>query len=252
MALTRGTRFGTFEIVAAIGAGGMGEVYKAHDTRLNRDVALKVLPERFAADPNRLARFKREALLLASLNDSHIAAIHGLEESDGIRALVMEFVEGETLQDRIRRPEALRLRSGESGSASGLSVNETLAIARQVIGGLEAAHAKGIVHRDLKPANIKVRADGAVKVLDFGLAKAVADIVAADLTTSPTMTGGATIAGTIIGTASYMSPEQARGRDVDKRADIWAFGCVLYEMLTGRIAFPGETVTDALAAVLER
>ncbi len=219
----------------------MGEVYRARDHRLNRDVALKVLPDVLARDPDRLARFRREAQVLASLNHPNIAAIHGLEESDGTQALVLELVEGPTLADRIAgRP---------------IPVDEALPIARQMAEALEAAHEQGIIHRDLKPANVKVRPDGTVKVLDFGLAKALAFEpagVMADLSASPTMTSPAmTRMGMILGTAAYMSPEQARGREVDKRADIWAFGCVLYEMLTGRPAFPGGDVSEVLAGVIK-
>jgi Tol biopolymer transport system component len=238
-----GTRLGVYEVVAQIGAGGMGEVYRARDTRLNRDVALKVLPDLFALDPDRLARFKREAQVLASLNHPNIAAIHGLEESGGVWALVLELVEGPTLADRIAQGP--------------VPLDEALPIARQIAEALEAAHEQGIVHRDLKPANIKVRPDGTVKVLDFGLAKAmegeVAAVGAALGSISPTITSpAATRIGTILGTAAYMSPEQARGKTVDKRSDIWAFGCVLYEMLTGRRAFEGEDVTEALARIIER
>ena len=203
----------------------MGQVYRAHDTKLNRDVALKVLPESFADDPDRLARFTREAQVLASLNHPNIAHIHGLEDSGAVRALVMELVEGPTLADRL--------------AVGALPLDEALPIARQIVEALEAAHAAGIVHRDLKPANIKVRKDGTVKVLDFGLAKALVREGAegAGATTSATISMHATAAGIILGTAAYMSPEQARGRPVDKRADIWAFGSVLYEVLTGRRVF---------------
>jgi serine/threonine protein kinase/Tol biopolymer transport system component len=219
----------------------MGQVYRAHDTRLNRDVALKVLPDAFASDPDRLARFTREAHALASLNHTNIAHIHGLEESSGVRALVMELVEGPTLADRIAQGP--------------IPIDEALPIARQIADALEAAHEQGIIHRDLKPANIKVRPDGTVKVLDFGLAKAVEPAVAAasspSLSMSPTFTSPAmTQAGIILGTAAYMSPEQARGRTVDKRADIWAFGGVLFEMLTGRRAFAGDDLSMTLAAVV--
>ncbi|MBZ5590462.1 MAG: protein kinase [Acidobacteriia bacterium] len=234
MTLSSGTRLGPYEIVAKLGEGGMGEVYRARDARLNRDVAIKVLPALFADDPERLARFTREAQVLASLNHPNIAHIHGLEE----RALVMELVEGEDLSALIARGP--------------LPLADALPIARQIADALEAAHEKGIVHRDLKPANIKVRADGTVKVLDFGLAKAWEEqgTSASDPAVSPTITGHHTRAGVILGTAAYMSPDQARGKPVDKRADIWAFGCLLYEMLTGSRAFGGETVSDTLAAVL--
>ncbi|HUF75951.1 MAG TPA: serine/threonine-protein kinase, partial [Longimicrobiales bacterium] len=239
MALPSGTRVGPYEIVSALGAGGMGEVWRARDTRLDRDVALKVLPEAFVADPERLARFEREAKVLASLNHPHIGGIHGLEEADGTKALVLELVEGPTLADRI---------------AQGPSpVDEALPSASQITEALEAAHELGIIHRDLKPANIKVRPDGTVKVLDFGLAKALEPPSAgADLSQSPTLSlsAAATRMGVILGTAAYMAPEQARGHPVDKRADIWAFGCVLYEMLAGKRAFAGSDVTDTLASVL--
>jgi serine/threonine protein kinase len=241
MALMTGSRLGAYEILALIGAGGMGEVYRARDTRLHRDVALKVLPELFAADPDRLARFKREAQLLASLNHPNIAAIHGFEEAGGVQALVLELVEGPTLADRIAQGP--------------IPLDEALPIGRQIAEALEAAHEQGVIHRDLKPANIKVRPDGTVKVLDFGLAKAFEPEVTSGSfrsdTMSPTITSPVgTRMGTILGTAAYMSPEQARGKTVDKRSDIWAFGCVLYEMLTGRRPFEGEEVTDILAAVI--
>ena len=237
MTLSAGTRLGPYEILSPLGAGGMGEVYRARDPKLNRDVAIKVLPGAVAADPDRLARFRREAQVLASLNHPHIGAIYGLEHSDGVDALVLELVEGETLAERIARGP--------------LPVDEALEIARQIAQALEAAHERGIVHRDLKPANVKLDPSGRVKVLDFGLAKALStDGSSPDVTHSPTLTAAATQAGVVIGTASYMSPEQARGKSVDKRADVWAFGAVLYEMLTGRKAFEGETVSDVLAAVL--
>ena len=242
MALAPGARRGPYEITAKIGAGGMGEVYRARDTKLDRDVALKILPEAFASDPERLARFEREAKTLAALNHPHIAHIHGLEESDGIRALVLEFVDGSTLADRIAQGP--------------IPITEALSLARQIAEAMEAAHEQGIIHRDLKPANIKVRADGTVKVLDFGLAKALDPMSAGtvDVTASPTITSPAmmTDVGVILGTASYMSPEQARGQAINKRTDIWAFGCVLFEMITGRRAFPGATISDTIAAVLER
>ena len=237
MPLGNGTRLGPFEILTAIGAGGMGEVYRARDTRLKRDVAIKVLPDSFISDRSRVARFQREAELLATLNHQNIAHIHGLEESGGALALVLELVEGPTLADRIAQ-----------GS---LPLNEVLAITRQLADALDAAHERGIVHRDLKPSNIKVTPEGVVKVLDFGLAKAISDEPEVrDLADSPTITAGATRAGVILGTAAYMSPEQARGQVVDKRADIWAFGCVLYELLTGLRAMRGDTVSDILASVL--
>jgi Tol biopolymer transport system component len=239
--LSIGTRLGPYEILSALGAGGMGEVYRAYDTKLKRDVAIKVLPDLFANDPERLARFQREAQVLASLNHPNIAHIHGLEESNGTRALVMELVEGPTLADRIE--------------SSLIPLAETVSIAKQIAEALEAAHEQGVIHRDLKPANIKVRPDGTVKVLDFGLAKAIepASALSAGSSQSPTVTTPAmTHAGMILGTAAYMSPEQARGKPVDRRADVWAFGCVLYEMLTARRAFGGDEVTDTLAIVLTK
>jgi len=246
MPLTPGARVGPYEILSLLGAGGMGEVYRARDTKLNRDVALKILPELFASDPDRLARFDREAQLLASLNHPHIAAIHGFEETATIKAIVLELVEGPTLADRI---------------ADGpLPLEEALAIARQIGEALEAAHDKGVIHRDLKPANIKLAADGNVKVLDFGLAKMLDDASAATsadrqraaLSQSPTLSLHATYAGVILGTAAYMSPEQARGRAVDKRADVWAFGCVLFEMIAGARPFDGEDIAEAIGAVIHK
>jgi len=240
MSLGPGTRLGPYEIVSAIGAGGMGEVYRARDTKLNREVALKVLPAGVALDPDRLARFKREAQMLASLNHPNIAAIHGFEDSGDIHALVLELVEGETLADRIAR--------------GAVPLEDALPTARQICDALEAAHEHGIIHRDLKPANIKVRPDGSVKVLDFGLARAVEAAPAAGTSLSPTITSPAmmTGVGVLLGTAAYMAPEQARGKAVDKRADIWAFGCVLFEMLTGKRAFEGDEIADVLARVIER
>ena len=248
--LSAGTRLGPYEILSPLGAGGMGEVYRARDTKLHRDVALKILPDAFAADPDRLARFHRESQTLAALNHPNIAHVHGLEEGPAapgappIQALVMELVEGEDLSARIARGP--------------VPIDEAIGIAKQVAEALEAAHEQGTIHRDLKPANIKVRADGTVKLLDFGLAKAMEAgagpsraFSPAGLATAPTLTTPAvTAAGVILGTAAYMSPEQARGKPVDKRTDIWAFGVVLYEMLTGRTAFPGDTVTDVLASVV--
>ena len=238
-----------YEVVEKLGAGGMGVVYRATDTQLGRDVALKVLPETFTQDPDRLARFEREARLLASLNHPNIATIHGVEESSGVRFLVMELVGGETLAERIRRGRGVRQGRG----AAGIPIEEALPLFMQIAEALEAAHEKGIVHRDLKPANIKITPEGRVKVLDFGLAKAMAgEEVVQDLSQSPTLTRDPTEAGVLLGTAPYMSPEQARGKAVGRRADIWAFGCCLYEALTGKAAFLGETVSDTLAAILER
>jgi Tol biopolymer transport system component len=239
MPILTGERLGPYEILSAIGAGGMGEVYQAHDTRLGRDVAIKVLPEAFAHDPERLSRFQREAKMLAALNHPNIATIYGLEQANGASYLVMELVPGETLQQRIVREGAL-------------AVDEALAIAKQIAEALEAAHEKGIIHRDLKPANVKVTPEGKVKVLDFGLAKAFAgDGVNEDPANSPTLSMAATMHGVILGTGAYMSPEQAKGKAVDKRTDIWAFGCVLYELLCGRPAFEGEDITEILAAVVK-
>ncbi len=237
MPLTTGQRIGPYEIAAPLGAGGMGEVYRARDSKLGRDVALKVLPEAFARDAERMARFQREAKFLASLNHPNIASIYGLEDSGSTHALVMELVEGPTLADRIK--------------AGPIPIDEALRIAKQICDALEYAHERGIVHRDLKPANVKVTRDDAVKVLDFGLAKAIeGEATDVDLINSPTMSRMATLAGVLLGTAAYMSPEQAKGKPVDRRADIWAFGCLLYEMLTQKMVFHGETVTDTLAAVI--
>ncbi len=239
MPLTPGARLGVYEITAPLGEGGMGQVFRATDTRLKRQVAIKVLPPSLAADADRLARFQREAEVLASLNHPNIAGIHGLEESGGVTALVIELVDGDDLSQRIAR--------------GAMPLDEALPIARQIALALEAAHEQGIVHRDLKPANIKVRGDGAVKVLDFGLAKAVDPAASSsDVANSPTLTAHATAFGIILGTAAYMAPEQAKGKPVDKRADIWAFGVVLFEMLTGGAAFGGDTVTDIIAAVVTR
>ena len=237
MALTSGMRLGPYQIQAPLGAGGMGEVYRALDSKLGREVALKVLPPSFARDPERVARFEREAKLLASLNHPNIAAIYGFEDSSGEFALVMELVEGQTLAEWI--------------SNSPVPVTEVLPIAKEICEALEYAHEHGIVHRDLKPANVKITPDGSVKLLDFGLAKALeGNDASADISTSPTITALATEAGIVLGTAGYMSPEQAKGKSVDRRTDIWAFGCLLFEMLTARMAFSGETVTDTLASVI--
>jgi Tol biopolymer transport system component len=239
MTLATGTKLGSYEVLSQIGAGGMGEVYQAHDTKLGRDVAIKVLPEAFAHDPERLSRFQREAKILASLNHPNIATIHGLEQSNGTSYLVMELVSGETLQQRI-------VREGP------LPVEEALNICVQVAEALEAAHEKGIIHRDLKPANVKVTPEGKVKVLDFGLAKAFAgDAANDDPSNSPTLSMAATMHGVILGTAAYMSPEQAKGKPADRRADIWAFGVVLFEMLTGKQLYTGETAAETLASVIK-
>jgi Tol biopolymer transport system component len=239
VAIQPGTRIGVYEILGSLGVGGMGEVYRARDTKLKRDVALKVLPPGFTDNVDRVARFTREARLLASLNHPHIGTIYGFEDGGHIPALVLELVDGLTLDDHLYRGP--------------LPPSEALAIAAQIADALDAAHGAGIVHRDLKPSNIKITPDGVVKVLDFGLAKAPAsEASAADLSGSPTLTSDGTQAGVILGTAAYMSPEQARGKTVDKRTDIWAFGCVLYQMLAGRRAFPGDTVSDTIAAILER
>jgi eukaryotic-like serine/threonine-protein kinase len=250
MPLISGTRLGVYEVMSLLGSGGMGEVYRARDTRLNRDVAIKVLPDLFANDVERLARFMREAQTLASLNHANIAAIYGIEESGpstgsgqaAMHALVMELVEGEDLSQRIAQGP--------------IPLDEALAVATQIAEALAAAHEQGIIHRDLKPANVKVRSDGTVKVLDFGLAKAVeasastSVMAGAILTQSPTLTSPMTAVGSILGTAAYMAPEQARGRAVDRRADIWAFGCVFYEMLTGARPFKGEDISDVLVSIL--
>ena len=262
MALTPGTRLGVYEVTAQIGEGGMGQVYRATDTKLKRQVAIKILPTSLAADHDRLARFQREAEVLASLNHPNIAAIYGLEESGGMTALVMELVEGEDLSQKIEglRAKGTLLRaSGASAGQAGLPIDEALPIARQIADALEAAHEQGVVHRDLKSANIKVRTDGTVKVLDFGLAKAM-DVGSGGsgrsggpggLSMSPTLSIHATQAGIILGTAAYMSPEQAAGKPVDKRSDLWSFGVVVLEMLTGQPVFTGETVSHVLASVLK-
>ena len=238
MSLSPGTRLGHYDVTALLGEGGMGQVWQATDTQLNRQVALKILPDAFADDPDRLARFQREAQVLASLNHPNIAAIYGIEKSDDTQALVLELVEGPTLADRMAQGP--------------IPLDEALPIARQIAEALEAAHEQGVIHRDLKPANIKVREDGTVKVLDFGLAKALDTTPEGDPSQSPTLTAAATQMGVIMGTAAYMSPEQARGKPVDKRADIWAFGAVLYEMLTGQKPFAGDDISTTLAQVIER
>ena len=234
-----GSQLHSYKILSLLGAGGMGEVYRARDMKLEREVAIKVLPAEFTQDPERLARFQQEAKLLASLNHPNIAAIHGLEESDGIRFLVLELVEGKTLAERVaKRP---------------LPVEEALEVCRQMAEGVEAAHEKGVIHRDLKPANVKVTPEGKVKILDFGLSKAFkGETPVTDISQSPTLIDEMTRAGVILGTAAYMSPEQARGKPVDKRADIFAFGCVLYELLTGKKAFEGETITETLGAIIHK
>ncbi|MBZ5572364.1 MAG: serine/threonine-protein kinase [Acidobacteriia bacterium] len=239
MTLTSGTRLGPYEIQSPLGAGGMGEVYRARDTKLNRDVAVKVVPEQFISDPERMTRFEREAQVLAAFNHSAIAAIYGLEDSGHTRALIMELVEGPTLAHRIGRGR--------------MPLEEVLSIAQQIAEALEYAHEKGITHRDLKPANIKVTPDGGVKVLDFGLAKVLQGDAGtgSDPSNSPTFTSASTQAGMILGTAAYMSPEQAKGKAVDRRTDVWAFGCLLFEMLSGKRAFEGETVTETLANVIK-
>src|SRR5512143_3778477 len=233
-----GKTLGHYRVGEQLGRGGMGEVYVADDLNLNRKVALKFLPDAFAGDPERMARFEREAKLLASLNHPNIAAIHGLEQAEGKRFIVMELVEGETLAQRL--------------SKGALPIDESLGICKQIAEGLEAAHEKGVIHRDLKPANVMITEGDEVKILDFGLAKALSDETeSADSSHSPTLTEAMTRPGVILGTAAYMSPEQAKGKAVDKRADIWAFGCILYECLTGKRAFDGGTVTETLAAILK-
>jgi serine/threonine protein kinase len=234
-----GTKLAHYEITSHLGSGGMGDVYQATDARLSRNVAIKFLPEAFSHDSERVARFEREARVLASLSHSNIAGIYGLEESGDRKFLVLELVEGETLAERIKQGP--------------IPVDESLGIAKQICEALEAAHEQGIIHRDLKPANIKITPDGKVKVLDFGLAKAFeAELSKSNLSQSPTLSMAATNAGVILGTAAYMSPEQARGKIVDKRADIWAFGAVLFEMLTGTWAFGDEDVSMTLSKVLQR
>ena len=265
MAVQPGSRVGGYEITALLGRGGMGEVYRARDTKLGREVAIKILPDVWVTDPHRRARLEREARVLASLNHPHIGAIYGTEESSDFTALVLELVEGETLADRLLRLEPPRSSAPRSGPGSapgqtaGLPLKEALEIARQIADALDTAHERGVIHRDLKPANIKITPSGVVKVLDFGLATSQpgatafgdAPESASDAAHAPTMEGN-TLPGTILGTPGYMSPEQARGRSVDKRTDIWAFGCVLYEMLSGRPPFGGETISDTIAGILER
>jgi len=235
--LIESQQIGSYKILSMLGAGGMGEVYRARDSKLKRDVAIKVLPADFVRDPERVARFQREAEVLASLNHPHIGAIYDLVQVGDSRFLVLELVEGETLADRIGRGP--------------VSVDDALSISKQIAEGLEAAHEKGIIHRDLKPSNIKITPNGTVKILDFGLAKAFQTDVTHELSNSPTLVNGS-IHGVILGTAAYMAPEQAKGWTVDKRADIWAFGAVLYEMFAGRPAFDGEDVPDILSRVLRR
>jgi len=232
-----GRRLGAYQVQARLGEGGMGEVYRARDTKLGRDVAIKILPREFTSDPERLARFEREARMLAALNHPNIGSIYGLEDVDGIRALVLELVEGETLAERIARGP--------------IPLKDALPIARQITEALATAHDKGIVHRDLKPGNVALTRDGNPKVLDFGLAKSSAsDDPTGDGSQAPTITIGATRGGVVLGTAAYMSPEQARGHAVDTRTDVWAFGCVLFEMLTGTRAFARENLSDTMAAIL--
>src|SRR2546425_8457895 len=238
MAIAVGHQLGSHEITALIGRGGMGEVYRARDTKLKRDVAIKILPDEFSRDSDRVSRFQREAEVLASLNHPNIAAIYDVEEAGGTRYLVLALVEGETLADRLKRG-ALRL-------------EEALHVAKSICEALEAAHEKTIVHRDLKPANVKITPDGKVKVLDFGLAKAIEAGPPTTLSNSPTLSLMATNAGVILGTAAYMSPEQARGENADSRSDIFSFGCVLYEMLTGRQPFQGDTLAEVMAGVIAR
>ena len=237
MPLAPGTTLGPYQVTAKIGEGGMGEVCRARDTKLDRDVALKVLPQAFTEDPDRLARFEREAKVLASLNHPNIGHIYGLEEAEGQKALVLELIEGPTLADRINQGP--------------IPVDEALQIAKQIADALEAAHEQGVIHRDLKPANVKVKDDDTVKVLDFGLAKALEGDTGGEPSLSPTLTAAATQAGVIMGTAAYMAPEQAKGKVADKRADIWAFGVVLLEMHSGQRVFSGETVSETLADVMK-
>lgn len=243
-----GRQIGVYRIQSLLGSGGMGEVHRARDTKLERQVAIRILPAEDTNDPERLGRLEREVSVLAALNHPNIGAIHGIEETDGIRALALELVEGETLAEKLAKG-----RSQGAQRLGGLPISEALAIARQIVDALDAAHEKGIIHRDLKPANIMITPEGVVKVMDFGLVIATAgDDTTPDLTLSPTVMASGTRAGVIQGTVAYMSPEQVRGKPVDKRTDIWAFGCLLFEMLTGRPTFGGETVSDVVATVLER
>src|SRR5262245_43203282 len=236
MSLRVGTQLGSLEITGLLGRGGMGEVYRARDLKLKREVAIKILPEEFSRDADRVSRFQREAEVLASLNHPNIAAIYDLEEANGSRLLVLELVDGETLADRLMRGP--------------IPIEEALDIAKSICDALEAAHEKGVVHRDLKPANVKITPDGKVKVLDFGLAKVFQEEQATTLSNSPTLVG-ASVPGVILGTAAYMSPEQAKGREADRRSDVWAFGCVLFEMLAGRPVFEGETIGEVLGGVFK-
>ena len=238
MSLQPGSRLGGYEILGTLGAGGMGEVYRARDLKLGREVAIKVLPEEFARDPSRVTRFEREARMLAAVNHPTIAAIYGAEEDGSTRYIVMELVEGDTLAERL------------SGGA--LPVADALRIGAGIVEALEVAHEKGVIHRDLKPANIKLNREGKVKVLDFGLAKAMDLPFTGDMSRTPTLVMGDSRPGDVVGTPEFMSPEQARGKETDRRTDIWAFGCILFEMLSGRRAFTGETIPDVLLAILDR
>jgi len=248
MTLAAGTRLGKFEIRGLLGKGGMGEVYRATDTSLKRDVALKLLPENYARDPERLGRFRREAELLAALNHPNIAAIYGVDHEGDRHYLVMELVEGETLADRLHLSRA-REQAVPFGGPSAVPLDEALEITKQITAALDHAHEKTIIHRDLKPANVKVTPEGMVKVLDFGLAKAFAATPeSGDPGDSPTLSAMPTLPGVILGTAAYMSPEQARGKKADRRSDIWALGCVLYELLTGDGAFHSHPSRDCEGA----